>query len=67
MTFFDGYQKAPQGPKAADNLLKLGMSLARMGQKADACRAYQRLDRDFPTQPQNIKDVSAGEKQKLAC
>ena len=66
-TFAEGYQKFPKSGKGPDYLLKLGMSLGRMGQKADACKAYQRLDRDFPTVPQNIKDVSTGEKQKLAC
>ncbi len=66
-TFAEGYQKFPKSGKGPDYLLKLGMSLGRMGQKADACKAYQRLDRDFPIVPQNIKDVSTGEKQKLAC
>ena len=37
--FAEGYQKYPKGPKAADNLLKLAMSLGNLGQKQDACRA----------------------------
>lgn len=63
--FAEGYQKYPKGGKAADNLLKLGMSLGNLGQKADACRAYGRLDRDFPTAP--AKDRAVDEKKKLSC
>jgi tol-pal system protein YbgF len=65
--FAEGYQKYPKGGKAADDLLKLGMALGQLGQKADACRAYARLDRDFPTAPANIKDRAGDEKKKLGC
>jgi len=63
--FAEGYQKYPKGGKAPDNLLKLGMSLGNLGQKADACRAFQRLDRDFPISP--VKDRAADEKKKFGC
>ena len=65
--FAEGYQKYPKGGKAADNLMKLGMSLAQLGQKADACRAFGRLDRDFPTAPAAIKDRAGDEKKRLGC
>jgi tol-pal system protein YbgF len=65
--FAEGYQKYPKGGKAADNLLKLGMSLGQLGQKADACRAFARLDRDFPSAPSNVKERAADEKKHLAC
>jgi tol-pal system protein YbgF len=65
--FAEGYQKYPKGGKAADNLMKLGMSLAQLGQKADACRAFGRLDRDFPTAPAPIKDRAGDEKKRLGC
>ncbi len=65
--FAEGYQKYPKGGKAADNLLKLGMSLGQLGQKADACRAFARLDRDFPGAPGNVKERAADEKKRLAC
>lgn len=45
--FAEGYQKFPQGTKAADNLLKLGMSLAATGNKNDACIAFSQLKKDF--------------------
>jgi len=65
--FAEGYQKYPKGGKAADNLLKLGMSLGQLGQKADACRAFARLDRDFPGAPGNVKERAADEKKRLGC
>ena len=54
--FAEGYQKYPESGKAADNLLKLGMSLGNLGKKSEACSAFARLDRDFPTAPANVKD-----------
>ncbi|MDH3335187.1 MAG: tol-pal system protein YbgF, partial [Rhodospirillaceae bacterium] len=38
--FLESYQKAPEGAKAADSLLKLGKSMSNMGKKAEACAAY---------------------------
>jgi tol-pal system protein YbgF len=66
-TFADGYEKYPKSPKGADFLLKLGMSLANAGQKDNACRAYLRLDRDYPQAPGEIRDRSGAEKKRLGC
>lgn len=65
--FADGYEKYPKSPKGADFLLKLGMSLANAGQKDNACRAYQRLDRDYPQASSEIRDRSGAEKKRLGC
>lgn len=65
--FAEGYQKYPKGGKAADNLLKLGMALGQLGQKADACRAFARLDRDFPSAPSTVKERAGDEKKHLGC
>jgi tol-pal system protein YbgF len=65
--FAEGYQKYPKGGKAPDNLLKLGMALGQLGQKSNACRAFARLDRDFPGAPGNVKERAADEKKRLAC
>lgn len=65
--FAQGYEKYPKGSKAADDLLKLGMSLANLNQKADACRAYARLQHDFPLPPQAVRDRLASEKQRAGC
>jgi tol-pal system protein YbgF len=65
--FADGYEKYPKSPKGPDFLLKLGMSLANAGQKDNACRAYQRLDRDYPQASGEIRDRSGAEKKRLGC
>lgn len=65
--FADGYKHYPRAPKAADGLLKLGMSLARANQKHNACIALTQLDHDFPHQGSAIKDRAAQEKKKLGC
>jgi tol-pal system protein YbgF len=65
--FADGYKRYPRGPKAADGLLQLGMSLARADQKHNACIALMQLDRDFPHPGSAIKDRATQEKKKLGC
>jgi tol-pal system protein YbgF len=67
IAFAEGYEKYPKSGKAADNLLKLGMSLSNLGHKTDACRAFARLDRDFPAAPANIKERAASEKKRAGC
>jgi tol-pal system protein YbgF len=65
--FAEGYKRYPKGTKAADDLLKLGMSLARANQKQNACVALAQLDRDFPQPGVAIKDRAAAEKKRLGC
>jgi tol-pal system protein YbgF len=65
--FADGYKRYPRGPKAADGLLKLGMSLDHANQKHNACIALMQLDHDFPHPGSAIKDRSTQEKKKLGC
>jgi tol-pal system protein YbgF len=65
--FAEGYEKYPHSPKAPDDLLKLGMSLAVLGQRDNACRAFQRLDRDFPQVQAEIRDRANAEKKRLGC
>jgi tol-pal system protein YbgF len=65
--FAGGYQKYPSGGKAPDNLLMLGMALSQLGQKADACRAFAKLNRDFPGASSAIKERARDEKKRLRC
>jgi len=65
--FAECYEKYPKGTKAPDSLLKLGMSLANLGQKDNACRAFQRLDRDFPQAQSYIKERESSEKRRVGC
>ncbi len=65
--FAEGYKNYPRGTKAADDLLKLGMSLARANQKQNACVAFVQLDHDFPNPGSSIKEHSVAEKKRLGC
>jgi len=66
-SFAEGYEKYSKSSKGPDFLLKLGMSFANAGQKDNACRAYQRLDRDYPQAASEIRDRSGAEKRRLGC
>ncbi len=66
-TFAEGYRKYPQSGKAADNLLKLGMSLGNVGQKKEACLTFNQLAHDFPKASSNITERAGQEKQRLGC
>ena len=65
--FAEGYKRYPKGTKAADELLKLGMSLARANQKQNACVTFAQLDREFPNPANAIKERAKDEKKKLGC
>jgi len=65
--FAEGYKRYPKGNKAPDDLLKLGMSLARANQRQNACIAFAQLDRDFPNPGNAIKEHAKDEKKKLGC
>jgi tol-pal system protein YbgF len=65
--FAEGYKRYPKGAKAPDDLLKLGMALARATQKQNACVAFAQLDREFPNSANAIKEKAKDEKKKLGC
>ncbi len=65
--FAEGYKKYPEGPKAAANLLKLGMSLGRLGKNSEACASLDELDRRFPDAPGNVQQYARTERQRLGC
>ena len=66
-TFAEAYQKAPQGVKAADNLLKLGLSLAGLGRVDDACVSFEQLNKEFGGTSSAIIRRGEQESQKLGC
>ena len=44
VAFYDNYQKAPRGERAAESLTWLGKALTRLKKTADACKVYTELD-----------------------
>lgn len=66
--FFQAYKKFPKGIKAADSLLKLGMSMAAMDKTSEACATFGKLRKEFGTDlKSNIERALNQETKRLAC
>lgn len=65
--FAQGYQDFPQGQKAADSLLKLGLSLSKIGKKDDACLSFQQLKKQFPGEQSTVGARAQQEMKQLGC
>lgn len=65
--FAEAYQKYPDGAKAADNLLKLGLSLAATGNNKDACVALRQLEKDYQNGAGPVLRRAQQEMSKLGC
>lgn len=65
--FAESYQKFPKGSKAADSVLKLGLSLAESGKPQDACIALKQLDRSYKDADPEVLSRAKAEQAKLAC
>jgi tol-pal system protein YbgF len=65
-TFLKGYQQYPKSRRAADSLLKLGISLARLGQKQQACAAYGAVSGEYPKAVEAKKRAQA-EAKRAGC
>jgi tol-pal system protein YbgF len=65
--FADGYKRYPKGPKAPEELLKLGMALGHSNQKQNACVAFAELDHAFPNASPAVRKAAGEEKRRLAC
>ncbi|PCI99994.1 MAG: tol-pal system protein YbgF [Alphaproteobacteria bacterium] len=65
--FAEGYQQFPKGPKAASNLLKLGMALTGMGKTADACIAYKQLKKDYAQSSVSVLKRASTEMKRINC
>ncbi len=65
--FLEGYKKFPESSKAADNLLKLAISLGNTGKKKEACISFDKLSNEFPSASSAIKNRSKKESARLEC
>ena len=65
--FLKGYQGYAEGAKAPDSLLKLAMSLDRLGQKDAACSSYSELSTKFPNAAASVKSRAQSERQRVGC
>jgi len=56
-----------ESPNAADNLLKLGMSLGRHGDVENACVAFLEFERRFPDAPPALRQTMERDRQFFEC
>ncbi len=67
ITFAEGYESYPDSVKAPDNLLKLGKSLAALGQTEDACGTFAELHKRYGQASSTILQQAKNEQKKLSC
>ena len=65
--FAEGYKAYKSSPKGPDNLLKLGVTLANLGRKPDACAIFARFAQDYPRATDLQKRRIEQERQKNGC
>lgn len=65
--FAEGYQQFPKAPKAASNLLKLGMSLKGMGKTDDACVALKQLKKEYQNSSVPVLKRADTEMKSINC
>ena len=65
--FMAGYQNYPSSNKGPDNLLKLGMSMASLGQTQGACTALNRISKDYADAPDQIRRTAEAQQSELRC
>ena len=64
--FLQGYKQYPKSRRAADSLLKLGISLNRLGQKQQACASYDAVSSEYPKAVEARKRAQA-EAKRAGC
>ena len=64
---FIGYQAAQEGPKAPDNLVKLGLSLKALGHASEACAAFGEVTYRFSKASPRILGIAQRELKADAC
>lgn len=65
--FAEGYKVYKASPKGPDNLLKLGITMANLGRKPDACAVFARFNQDYPRATDLQKRRIDQERQKNGC
>ena len=66
-SYLDAFSGAPQGPKAPESLLRLGVSLGRLGQFNEACQTLSEVGKRFPDAGGGIADRTQSEMRALNC
>ena len=67
VSFAEGYKAYKSSPKGPDNLLKLGITLAVLNKKQEACAVFARFNQDYPRATDLQKRRIDQERQKNGC
>tara|TARA_X000001036_G_scaffold438776_1_gene487568 strand:- start:1042 stop:2004 length:963 start_codon:yes stop_codon:yes gene_type:complete len=65
--YLDGYQNYPKSKKAADNLLKLGMTMVQLGEKDQGCKMISGLKKEYPKASKSVLQKAQYEQKKFKC
>lgn len=66
-SFRQGFETMPNGPKAADNLLKLALSLDAMKRSKEACIVLGQISAKFKTSGSTAVTKAEQEKKRIGC
>lgn len=67
VAFAEGFQKYRDSQKAPDNLFKLGLTMARMNKKEEACIAFKNFSTEYPKVSESMTKRLQKEMTKLSC
>lgn len=62
-----GYQKYPKAKRAPDMLLKLGLSMAGLGYRDEACKMYALSLKQYPQMPNGLRQRVKTEQASASC
>ncbi len=65
--FLAGYQRYPKSSKAFDSLLKLGLTLSRLGQAGEACTTFDELLARLPENERRLRPKAELERRNARC
>jgi len=65
--YLAGYQKYPKSTKAPENLLKLGVSLAELGEVQQGCKMMLSLKEAYPKTDPSVLQKASYEKKRFNC
>ena len=67
VAFAEGFQNYRDSQKAPDNLFKLGVTMAKLNKKEEACIAFKNFAKEYPKVSDSMKKRLDKEVQKLSC
>ncbi len=65
--YLKGYQSSIRGSRAADNLFKLGKSMAKLEKRKEACTTFAKMKKEFPNAANTLKKQCDEEMKNLRC